>query len=594
VVITLLCAAVVAGCTESPPDTPEPDAGAEAAVSAGAPTTVQVDAITVTVPAGGAPEGSTLTLSTREPDAPDLPPEIQPVGQAAVATVDGGALSMPATVAFPLPAEVDGVDIVPMVLWQDTDDSWRWLPTDYQPGATTITATTDHFSWGFVATIDVRRWAEDRKTSVVNYLSSRSGVAQPTCGDEPAARVDGLQVSSDGGDSVKWCVGVQDGQRVLKVANNRRTYTEVVYPSGWQVSESNSVSFTPEGVSRALGTSFAFPPRGYAVRIVDGGDTLTLIVPDGASGQVQASASVLSWLIDALALGVETYSAVAKVAGSAGEAAAGSWDRIATSLTDLGAASSGYTEALKECGKAAGEFTDDELTDIAGDVLQLAWTCVPALMKADIEETGITFFAMGIVLAAIGTVVSAVLTAAHLVLTGLREVYDGLASFGGNSDAVYDIALVRPRPTPENTTVSLDGFGAVPWGASQADAEAALGSVFTTQDLGGGCSQASLDAFPGLTFGIQDGRLTVVAYGADPAGGPTPGTDTGLHIGDPIGAIGKAYPGISVGADPSDAYTTRYQDDEGGRTIQFLSFDQSTIDSIQVGLTGSVGEYPCV
>jgi hypothetical protein len=107
--------------------------------------------------------------------------------------------------------------------------------------------------------------------------------------------------------------------------------------------------------------------------------------------------------------------------------------------------------------------------------------------------------------------------------------------------------------------------------------------------MGLGCSQATLARFPEATFGIQDGQFAVVAISDGSIG-----TDTGLHIGDPVANLAAAYPGIVSDASPSDAYTTRYRYVEDGRTAEFLSFNQQTIDWMQFGLTNSVGEAPCV
>lgn len=555
---------------------------------AGKPTTVSVNGVSVIVPAGGAPAGATLHLTTRAPEAANLPPQLRPAGQAAVAEVDGGTLTQPATVTFPAPAGADGTNVIPVVVWQDGAGGWRWLPTDYTAGAATISATTDHFSFGFPATIDVRKWASDRRTDLVDYLTGRSGVAQPTCGDEHAVRADGLEVTSDGGDTVKWCFGKKNGQRVLKIANNRRTYSEIDYPSSWAVANSPSLSFTPETVSRALGTAAALPPRGYSARIVDGGDTLTLVVPPGRGGHVQASISSESFLIDAIFFGVSTYSAIAKATGPAAEATDGAWQRIAGQLAGIGAAGHGYEDAFKDCALATSHLAGP-ISHIGPDLLKYAWDCVPALMKAAIESTGVVMYAAGIVLKAIGAVVAFVLSGVHLLVSGIRELWDTVASIDGKSDALYDIRLGYPP-----ATLSLTGLGPLTWGESQADAEAALGATFATQDLGNGCKQATLAALPGAVFGIQDGRVDVVAVGSGTGSVTKLATDTGLHLGDPVNRIAAAYPGITSAPYVSDAYTTAYSYSHGGRTAQFLSSDQKTIDTMQFGLSTSIGEYPCV
>lgn len=56
----------------------------------------------------------------------------------------------------------------------------------------------------------------------------------------------------------------------------------------------------------------------------------------------------------------------------------------------------------------------------------------------------------------------------------------------------------------------------------------------------------------------------------------------------------RAYPGIESAPDPSDAFSTRYTFTAGGRVASFISYDGATVDYMQFGLVGSVGEAPCV
>lgn len=605
-VVVVLAAALVAGCTHASSDgsraadANRPGAVHSAQVTAGKPTTVTADGITVTIPAGAAPAGATLRLSTRTPDPASLPPQLIPAGRAAVAEVDGGTLTAAATVTFPTPAGANGTDVVPVVVWQDGAGGWRWLPSAWTPGSTTITATTDHFSFGFPATVDVKKWIADRGAALTDYLTGRSGVAQPTCGDEKAARADGIRVTSDGGDSIKWCFGTQNGRRILKIANNRRTYTEIDYPKTWQVANPPSLSFTPETLSRALGTAAALVPAGDAARVIDGGDTLTLVVPAGRGGHVLAAISSESFLIDALYFGVNTYALVWKLGASQFDATT-SWERIADYLAGLSDKGDGYHKAFKECSLASVDLAGP-VSHAGPDLLKYAWHCVPALMQADIVATGIKMFAIGVVLSVVAGIVSAILDGVHLLVVGIRELWDDLASIGGKSDPSYDISLGYPP-----ATLSLSGFGPIHWGESQADAEAMLGTHFQLLEMGNGCQQATLAGVPGLVFGIQDGRVVVGAV-LGGAGAKTPVTDTGLHVGDAVSQALKAYPKLTIGADSSDAYSTRLEYISGGREVQLISMDpgdvlappnaatlaRQTIDAMQFGLSTAVGEAPCV
>ncbi|WP_104526040.1 hypothetical protein [Blastococcus atacamensis] len=462
VATALLNAVLLAGCTQAAPEV-EREEVAAARATAGEPTTVQVGGIRVTVPADGVPAGSTLQVEARDVPAGELPAHLVAAGDsAAVVELDGGALSQPATVSFPVPEDAVDADFFPVVVWEDGEGGWRWLPAEYTPGDATITASTDHFSWGFLGKIDVKKWAADRKDDAVGFLSGRAGVEQPRCGDEDAARADGTEVASDAGDSVKWCVGVERGQRIMRIANNRRTFTQVTYPSGWKVAESSDPSVSLEALNHAFSTGAAAvsAPRGMSVRVISGGDTLTLVVTPGSSGTVLAEVSFFGWALSALQFGVETYAAVASAASqTAGKAATNAWDEIMAAIRSGADTAVGddYQAAFAACSLNAGEFSG-ELPSFAGDLTRYAWTCVPNLMQAYWKNSPVTFFAKAVVLATVATVVSLVYSALNLLITGVREIVDSIASFGGRSDPIYDIVLATPKPT-DPYAVRFDGIG---------------------------------------------------------------------------------------------------------------------------------------
>lgn len=147
--------------------------------------------------------------------------------------------------------------------------------------------------------------------------------------------------------------------------------------------------------------------------------------------------------------------------------------------------------------------------------------------------------------------------------------------------------LVDP---PDYPTISLAGFGPFQWGDTQAAAEQALGlNAFALSDLGGGCAQAELPGVLDTTFGISDG----VVFAASVSGNMVV-TDTGVRIGDPVGKLSAAYPGITAGPGSGDALSTRYEYTSGGRTASFISYDGTTVDWMTFGLQGTVNDTPCV
>jgi len=117
-----------------------------------------------------------------------------------------------------------------------------------------VTAQTTHFSSGFLVLLDKPGTAKDLSEYFTNYITGRSGVKQPGCGDERSPRDAGVKVTSDRGDRVLWCFGQEDGRRVLKVSNNTRTFAEVTYPSRWKVLDAFSVSLDTDTIARYFGS----------------------------------------------------------------------------------------------------------------------------------------------------------------------------------------------------------------------------------------------------------------------------------------------------------------------------------------------------
>lgn len=339
-------------------------------------------------------------------------------------------------------------------------------------------------------------------------------------------------------------------------------------------------SLSPQTLDRAFGTSMgaATARTGTSVRLIDGGDTITLVVPEGQTGSVNATASAYGWSLSALRFGVEMYVSVANAASSGlGTAAAGSWQHVLERLSGV-ADLDGYGEALRACGTGMADLTESDSADVAaaGDMLAFLWKCVPALMQADIAATGVTMFALGGVLAVVGTVTSLVLTAGHLLVTSVREVYDGgrairdlLTGFAGPDDPQYDIDIRGPAFGPD-TRIGFEGAGPLKAGMTLREAEQATGLPFIVEGFEG---------FEGLCYFATpkglDGHLSVLvlapgqsapadprdgivgrvsSYAHYPASGDDPGlppakTVSGIAIGDTAERVRQAY-GTALTSEP--------------------------------------------
>lgn len=304
-------------------------------------TRVEASGVVVRIPAGQVQGDGTLRLTSATTQIPTL--ELVSAASSPVSVkLEGTTLVKSAELSFPVPAEWKP-ELVPVVIWEDGSGGWRWLPTSVSSngGRRTANARTDHFSSGFLAGVDPSRLAADLANSIKNFFIGRSGVPDPTCpnSDAVSARV---KVSSDNGDAVKWCIGVQDGKTVLKIANNRRTYTQLEMPPDstvtgreWGISFDKLRRWAGE---RLVRFGEALPPNRQLV-LIDPGETVTIVVPDDASDRILASGSGVALLFQALLEGVGMYFTVAKAAALPTTYQAGALQRLLGSGDGSNAAS---------------------------------------------------------------------------------------------------------------------------------------------------------------------------------------------------------------------------------------------------------------
>jgi hypothetical protein len=476
VVVVVMAASCSTGEPQAEPASPKPTATdlGTATVSPGSAAQAEAGNFSVAIPVGAVSTRGTLTLERDGVQDPKgLPAHVEQVGPPATVTLAGTQLTGEAELRFQLD-EPGGDDLV--VVWEDPGGGWRWLPTELRDGGRSVIASTDHFSTGFLARINVEEMAREQKDRLVQYLSGRSDVSQPGCGDEQALRDAGVEVASDRGDSVKWCVGIEAGRNVLKIANNRRTYTQITYPDEWEVLDGGPGGVSLDALVRA-GASWlenAAALSGTDVRLLSGGDTLTLAMPDRPNATVTAEVATGAWLLSALKFGIfDVYLPLAGAAKSElGRTASTAWERFLGEV-NAGDPTSGWNSALSDCLRSfTDEFTDQpdlSLSETAPAIAKFSWSCVPAMMKADLEASGVRFFGFGVVVSAVGTVTGAVLTAVHLITTGAREIWDTVAKYSGDSDGIYDIWLRTAVESPTSPSIRL--------GQSWASSQAGFGEV---------------------------------------------------------------------------------------------------------------------
>jgi hypothetical protein len=447
VTATLCMALMLTGCTGGTPegDGHQPQRPTDTAAIVTSAETIVVDGdVTVTVPPGSA-SGGTLQVSdlgdTEEQAAAADSVEVLPLGPVAEVMLEDGELTGAATVAFALDqAPQTDPDTELVVVWQDDPSGWRLVPAHWDAAQSEVIAEVDHFSRGFVGHIDIDRWISDRKNDAVNFFTGRSGADAPICGDEEAARAGGIEASSDGGDRVKWCFGVHETNgRVLRVTNNTRAFTQITYPDSWRVVDPLSLTFSADSLARSLGAKVAVP-TGKEARIVDGGDTLTLAISDDSPAKVTVEMSVVAWLTSTIVFAAESYLKVIKVMGNPLRDAAGRASDRAALLFGLDTAHSDV-DVLIDCMKSISDLSDTDTSRLswttAKALMKFTTDCVASYMKSRLENVQV--FAIGTLLSIAGAIYSTLSTAVHLVVTGTRELWDQVASLGGEDDFLYDI-----------------------------------------------------------------------------------------------------------------------------------------------------------
>lgn len=436
VVLAAFLAALLAlaGCSG-----PSSAGGAErrVPVTAESGASASVDGLTVEIAPGDVAGTGTLTVrrwsaeGSQDPRPPvDLPQGMTLLGDGMEASLGGAVLAADAEAVITVEPPDSGAEFgteasesIYVLLWRDPSSGWRALPTERSRGGAFV-ARTNLFSRGFLARIDAREWARQHLAAADAYFSGRADVAPPSCGDEQATRGAGIEVISDPGDAVTWCFGFEDGRQVLKVANNRRTFTEVTFPEAWDVVDDGARAVPSDALARALDEGVVPPAEpGREAWVVGGGATLTLVVPPRSSGVVTAQAGSPAWALSAIAFGLDVYAFAAKALGLLALAQSATTlpgrllDRIA-GTEDLG----GYTEPLQACGQAfAGQVTDGATGDDLVAGIRAIWQCLPGLMQADAAETGVTFSGLPAALNLLDGVVALVLTAGNLLGSEVGE-----------------------------------------------------------------------------------------------------------------------------------------------------------------------------
>ena len=192
--------------------------------------------------------------------------------------------------------------------------SWVPLPVRASANGRYATVYVHKLSDFIFFGINVSQALRTVKQNVVDGLlaGATSEASPPRCDSESQARENGFSIASDSGSAVYWCLGVENGKRVLKVVNNRRYTLDLNHP-GLTVISPGSFHLELASLARAgSGNATVLAPRDQA--------TFGVGLKPGKSGGISTNYDGLAQSLFQLQFGVQTALAVLTSLGSAGKA----------------------------------------------------------------------------------------------------------------------------------------------------------------------------------------------------------------------------------------------------------------------------------
>ena len=533
-VVVAVVAALVAGCTSAPDPASSPSPSAQQLTVSGAPsgTTVAVDDMAGPQMEGLTPAGPTFSITP------------------------GGKLPAPATVTVHLDAAQPVGVLVMIATRQSEDGPWSYVPAALANDRRSASFTTDHFSWFAPYTLLLSELVDTFKSQLAEGLTGGlyQDVPKPKCSQENAARADGYSVKSSTSDSVFWCFGMQDGQRVLKLVNHRR------YP----MTVEHTTDVLDEG-SWTRYASLAALSRAFSGKdsVLAPGDTITFR-GDIDRGTVRGARTSIDGFGQSL-VAIQTAAKallfiLTKFGGKElnGDALL-RWMDAATTAPDCAEAFPNPGKVLTAC------FDDKALAGLVGAV----WAPVAGAVLA---VAGVLAFIQG----------------------EINMLTDTI-----NGNGRYTVQIKRAA-APAGLLLSFDGLGPAKFGTSMNVFAKALGTTADPQTPGGSCYTSRLGPSKrGLGILTTQGRNGPVQYvdyfpvTETVSQWPRIYTAAGITIGSTGARLRKAYPNAtwedSIYEAPEVKWVT-VLDSSGERAIWFAvdGGGNGVVHGMRAGLAAQV------
>ena len=214
------------------------------------------------------------------------------------------------TVPVPPPAvtgPAGGPDDALLAFYNTAKGSWQPIAATYHSATHSLTATSPHLSLWSALRLDASTVLSQATNLLKGFIGAADTTAQPACPGTSQLSADGIKTSSDKGNLVKWCAGVNpSGAPLLRVADNRSYAMETTYPAAWRAARTGAADPVTRQIIDSVARLLSPASSGEASIIIPGGGTVQFTAPQGASGEADTIPSGEGYLIDAFLYGAET------------------------------------------------------------------------------------------------------------------------------------------------------------------------------------------------------------------------------------------------------------------------------------------------
>jgi hypothetical protein len=408
--------------------------------------------VVVTIPAGAVSGAGTITARSIAPPA-SAPTGTILVGSSYDVEVTGAKLTGTATLRLPAappsgPSGRSPPDAVLVAFYDTATHSWTPVATTYDAVAHTATVATSHLSIWSVISVDTKALTDQAFGALKAFLGTNNTATQPTCSGTAEASSKGIKATSSSGSMIKWCLGLENGQTILRLANDRGFALEADYPAAWSL-QRDGWSDVDAAVVEGIASVATIAPKGQRAAIIPGSETVTFTIPAGGSGVALATTSGVAYLASAFVYGVNT---LVMTTGKVPFAPAPKTNAVVKAIQSV------FTS--KDCvssmqGLATANVADPSgIADVFWQDLHLASGCLGDQWEKAYGGPG---FLVSFIVDAFLWLVDGI----KLVGQGLGGAFESIATFGGYSITVTAPAAAAQPILGTSWTSYQQGYGTV-------------------------------------------------------------------------------------------------------------------------------------